>query len=77
MSQRNSGFTFFEMLIVITVLFVIVTLIPMIMKQAINNVKFDVVSDQEVTVFFQYLARDMREAKQYELDGNAILLKKR
>ncbi|GAE31842.1 competence type IV pilus minor pilin ComGF [Halalkalibacter hemicellulosilyticus] len=74
--RTNKGFTLFEMLIVLMILLVVVSIIPFILTTVIEQTKPGNVTEQEVAVFFQYLARDVREAVLVDFNQDHLVLTK-
>ncbi|MCK0472589.1 competence type IV pilus minor pilin ComGF [Halalkalibacter sp. APA_J-10(15)] len=74
--RTNKGFTLFEMLIVLMILLVIASMIPLIITTVIEQMKPGNVKEQEVTVFFQYLDRDVRETISVDYSHDHLVLTK-
>ncbi|WP_332697915.1 competence type IV pilus minor pilin ComGF [Halalkalibacter lacteus] len=74
--RNKKGFTLIEMLIVLSLFFVIVSFFPMLMKTVSSGYQIQMVSSQQVTTFFNHLAHDIREAVKVEVDENGLVLTK-
>ncbi|MFC0470969.1 prepilin-type N-terminal cleavage/methylation domain-containing protein [Halalkalibacter kiskunsagensis] len=72
----KKGFTLIEMLIVLTLFFIIVSIFPVLLKTVSNGSHVQTVSSQQVTTFFNHLAHDVREAVKVEVVDNGVVITK-
>jgi competence protein ComGF len=74
--RNKKGFTLLEMLIVLSLFLIIVAVFPLIMKTLVSGYHVEMIASQQVTIFFNHLARDIREAVEVDGDNNGLTLTK-
>ncbi|NEU29633.1 ComGF family competence protein [bacterium LRH843] len=71
--RNERGFTLIEMLLVLSILLLLVSFFPAFMKIIVTGHELE--NDSDIMVFFNHLARDVREAKVVETGNRMILVR--
>ncbi len=75
--QRGErGFTLIEMLLVLSFLLLLLFFFPSLMKTVVTGYEFGQDPSRDVTVFFNHLSIDVREAIEVETGPNSLIINK-
>ncbi|MET3507009.1 competence protein ComGF [Halalkalibacter oceani] len=72
----EKGFTLLEMLLVLSLILLLLSLFPLMMNVNLSASKVFPGQDQEVTMFFNHLSKDIREATEVVGGRNQLLIEK-
>lgn len=74
--RDEKGFTLLEMLLVLSLILLLLSLFPLIMNVNLSASKVIPGQEQDVTMFFNHLSKDIREATEVVGGRNQLLIEK-
>lgn len=74
--QSERAFTLIEMLLVLSILLLLLAFFPSLMSVVVTGHQLKDQSSQDMTIFFNHLARDVKEAREIETGYDFIQIEK-
>jgi competence protein ComGF len=76
MQQSEKGFTFIEILLVLSLLFLLISFFSNLIMAITNGYHAERVASQQVTMFFNQVAQDARGASDVRIGQSSLVLKR-